>query len=522
MDRKKWMYEAREKGRLSEYIEGVSGFMEVAIEDMRNKGDEQLTCTCVDCRNNKRQPIDEVRSHLIRRGFKRKYTNWYCHGENVLDNINDEVSSVPVSGRNVTNVESFNENENFETFVQNNENEINFDDVSCDMENNENENFDMENNELDELMHDVEAEIVDYPNIFENMSADCKKPLFPNCSKYTKLSAVFKLFNLKAKNGWSDKSFTSLLELLGDMLPENNELPVSTYVARKMLCPLRMEVTRIHACPKDCILYRGDYEKLDSCPTCGTSRFKPNHEHTSKKKRPAAKTVFYLPIEPRIRRLFVNPGDAKLLRWHHDERNRDGMLRHPADCPQWINLDAASPEFESEPRNLRLGLCTDGMNPYGMFSSQKTTWPVMLCVYNLPPWLCMKRKYLMMTLLISGPKQPGNDICVYLAPLIDDLKVLWDKGIEVFDAYAQERFTLRAAVLWTVNDFPAYGNLSGHKVKGKKACPICGSNTCSIRLSDSYKDVYMDHRRFLPRGHRLRQKKRLLTVRRKKGLHQGH
>ena len=104
-------------------------------------------------------------------------------------------------------------------------------------------------------MHDVEGEFVDYPNIFENMSADSKKPLFPNCTKYTKLSAIFKLFNLKAKNGWSDKSFTSLLELLGDMLPENNELPLSTYRARKMLCPLIMEVRRIHACPNDCILY---------------------------------------------------------------------------------------------------------------------------------------------------------------------------------------------------------------------------------------------------------------------------
>ena len=90
----------------------------------------------------------------------------------------------------------------------------------------------MENNELDELMHDVEGEFVDYPNIFENMSAESWKPLFPNCTKYNKLSAVFKLFNLKAKNGWSDNSFTSLLELLKDMLPGNNELPVSTYQAR--------------------------------------------------------------------------------------------------------------------------------------------------------------------------------------------------------------------------------------------------------------------------------------------------
>ena len=86
----------------------------------------------------------------------------------------------------------------------------------------------MENNELDELMHDVETEFVDIPDIFQNMSVDSKKPLFPNCTKYTKLSAIFKLFNLKTKNGWSDKSFTLLLELLGDMLPENNELLVST------------------------------------------------------------------------------------------------------------------------------------------------------------------------------------------------------------------------------------------------------------------------------------------------------
>ena len=100
----------------------------------------------------------------------------------------------------------------------------------------------MEDNELDELMHDVQAEFVDIPGFFYSMSADSKLSLFPNCTKYNKLSATFKMFNLKAKNGWSDASFTSLLNLLGDMLPEKNELPVTTYRARKVLCPLRMAV----------------------------------------------------------------------------------------------------------------------------------------------------------------------------------------------------------------------------------------------------------------------------------------
>ena len=109
----------------------------------------------------------------------------------------------------------------------------------------------------------------------------------------------------------------------------------------------------------------------------------------------------------------------------------------------------------------------DGINPYGALSSQKTTWPVILCVYNFSPWLYMKRKYLMMPLVISGPKQPGNDIDVYLAPLIEHLSTLWKDGIEVFDASKQERFTVRAMIFCTINDFPAYRNLSGHKVKGE-------------------------------------------------------
>ena len=85
----------------------------------------------------------------------------------------------------------------------------------------------------------------------------------------------------------------------------------------------------------------------------------------------------------------------------------------------------------------------------------------------------MKRKYIMLSLLILGPKQPDNDIYVYLAPLIEDLRNMWNEGVFVFDTHANEEFTLRAMLLFTINDFPAYGNLSGYQNKGKKACPIC-------------------------------------------------
>ncbi|GKB81172.1 leucine-rich repeat protein [Tanacetum coccineum] len=76
-------------------------------------------------------------------------------------------------------------------------------------------------------------------------------------------------------------------------------------------------------------------------------------------------------------------------------------------------------------------------------------------------------------------------------PLIDELKDLW-AGVNAYDALRKEDFTLRAALLWTINDFPAYGMLSGWSVKGYNACPTCMDETSSHylkwgRSSDSTK-----------------------------------
>ena len=93
----------------------------------------------------------------------------------------------------------------------------------------------------------------------------------------------------------------------------------------------------------------------------------------------------------------------------------------------------------------------------------------------------MKRKFVMLTILISSPKQPGNNIDVYLALIIEDLKILWEEGVECFDGYREETFTLRALLLWTINDFLAYGNLLGYSFKGYHACSICGEKKVGAR-----------------------------------------
>lgn len=94
--------------------------------------------------------------------------------------------------------------------------------------------------------------------------------------------------------------------------------------------------------------------------------------------------------------------------------------------------------------------------------------------------MCKKRKFMILSLLISSLKQPRNDIDVYLALLIEDLKTLWKVGVDVFDAYKKETFNLQVMLMWTISDFLAYGNLSGCTVKGYYACLVCGIHTCML------------------------------------------
>ncbi|XP_019182646.1 PREDICTED: uncharacterized protein LOC109177671 [Ipomoea nil] len=392
--------------------------------------------------------------------------------------------------------------------------------VEKDQSNEDNVGNDGDNDRLDELMRDMQGDLNEMPQEFESFFESSGKPLFSGCSKFTKLLAVLKLYTVKAKHRWSDKSFTELLELLKGMLPNENELPCSTYEAKKMLCPLSMEIERIHACPNDCILYWNQNKDLHVCPKCGASRYKRKglDDACEQKKGPPAKLLWYLPVIPRFKRLFANAKDAKNLQWHASGRKEDGKLRHPADSPQWKNINKKFSDFGAENRNLRLGLCTDGMNPHGNMSSRHSTWPVLLTVYNLPPWLCMKRKYIMLSLLISGPKQPGNDIDVYLAPLIEDLKMLWNEGVTVFDAHSQTNFTLRAMLFCTINDFPAYGNLSGYTTKGAKACPVCEDETVDLWLNNSRKNVFMSHRTFLPIDHPYRKRKKAFNGKSETGV----
>ena len=294
MDRYTWMYNI--KRATPEYMEKLSEFMKAAEDDRVMSGKDEIFCPCKKCRNGVLYVrAKDVRNHLIRDGFTRGYTVWDFHGEERVAN-NTSVSE-----------------------CNNNDLPINND-----------------RHNLTDMLHDLDGNVAQKEHAkFEKLFVAAEKALFSGCTKLTVLSAVIKLYKLKASSGWSDISFTNLLEFLHqEMLPEDNELPISTYQAKKLMCPMDLEIERIDACPNDCMLYRGDDNDLQVCKVCKTSRYVqikqkgPNGDVT--KNGPPAKLLWYFPIIPRLERLYADAKEAKLLHWHAEERKKDGKIRHVA------------------------------------------------------------------------------------------------------------------------------------------------------------------------------------------------
>ncbi|CAH1440680.1 unnamed protein product [Lactuca virosa] len=241
MSRDYWMYKA---SRFSElYIEGVRTFIRVAEANRVNKGNESISCPCKLCKNIKTfNCTGEIEYHLLQNGFVPNYTCLSRHGETLLDR---GTSSSNLDINNST----YNNDSYFDDEHHSNDSNDNFNEMFDDMETNMG---DAEQEKLQRLFEEVET------------------PLYSG-SKFMKLDVVLRLINLKSTNGWSDKSFTSLLEVLHDILPEDNELPISTYQAKKLMCPMGLKVERIHACPNNCMLYRKEFENKHNCVFCGAS-----------------------------------------------------------------------------------------------------------------------------------------------------------------------------------------------------------------------------------------------------------
>ncbi|KAL5832876.1 hypothetical protein ACOSQ3_016550 [Xanthoceras sorbifolium] len=169
-----------------------------------------IPCPCIKCINHRWHPTKIVYEHLVIYGMDPTYTNWVFHGEN-------PISSTPIENRSTV-------------FTMYKDADIGY---------------------HDNIEPDVEIRDKDFTHIVEDVDI----PLYDDCLKYTKLSAIVVLYKHKATHGLSDKGFDELLGILRDMLPQDNLLKV-----------FDLGYEKIHACINDCCLFRKE-EEMDEPPT---------------------------------------------------------------------------------------------------------------------------------------------------------------------------------------------------------------------------------------------------------------
>jgi hypothetical protein len=217
-----------------------------------------------------------VKSHLIKRGFKKTYTIWTTHGE-----IDDALLEVDIGG--VGDDRSHDQEDGV----------FDGDDHGIDDDDDDDDDF-----HYQELLCHVEPHVLNSMGIDigldnkEILEKSSREPLYDesnSCGKeFTQLCVVLELLKLKASHGWFDNSFLELLSLLAKLLPKLNTLPISTYRVKKLICPLSLGVDKIHTCPNHCILYRKEHEFKMKYLICGVIQYKRSYDHlyvdTMKKK----------------------------------------------------------------------------------------------------------------------------------------------------------------------------------------------------------------------------------------------
>ena len=64
---------------------------------------------------------------------------------------------------------------------------------------------------LEYMIHDIGVDAFKNSNVVDTLQKDMEDSLYPGCKFFIIFSVVLRLFNLKERGGWTDKTFTELL-----------------------------------------------------------------------------------------------------------------------------------------------------------------------------------------------------------------------------------------------------------------------------------------------------------------------
>jgi hypothetical protein len=320
----------------------------------------------------------------------------------------------------------------------------------------------------DELGEDFEREAVENGESFSgSLCVDANRSIGQKISASD--MATLRAFALKVEAHMTNKTFAKLPYAF-----PNESLP-SIDVARSRVQFLSgVKPVRYHCCINSCCCFVGPHEEQDHCPYCDEPRYLPGPGEQPRK------TFAYLPVIPRLIGMCANAKKMKEMSYRANEHVHvpgrttdvfDGShYRKLLRKPVIVDGQAMSRTYFSDPRDIALGLATDGFGPFKHRKS--TAWPIILFNYNIGPELRFLIGEYIPVGVVPGPKKP-IDMDSFLWPLVLELNQL-QLGVRAYDGLLQELFMLCAFLILVFGDIPAVAMLmcmKGHN--GFSPCRMC-------------------------------------------------
>lgn len=150
-------------------------------------------------------------------------------------------------------------------------------------------------------------------------------------------------------------------------------------------------------------------------------------------------------------------------------------------------------EFERRVTDIVIG-AMDGFNPLPTKLCKWSTWPAFAFGYNLLSWMIIKQFFVLSLVLMHGPRLvKGKKIDVYMQPLLEELKEVWEPCTIAYDHcmhVGEGHFTLRVGVMTTIGDYLGLGMISRCAHHGGIGCILCGRNVTSKQWNELGKTAY--------------------------------
>ena len=267
--------------------------------------------------------------------------------------------------------------------------------------------------------------------------------------------------------GTSKDALSSMLSMQHhNILPKPNHLPDSYSAAMKVIEPFLIKPLEFDVCPNDCVIFCGAHATLTECPICNSNRYK--------KKNSPYRRFQYLPLGPRLERIFGTANLAQLVQAHgHSSGTSEQVLSDIHSSLAWKAAYSDEGVFRGDSRGIAFGICADGVNPFSHLRTTYSMCPIVLSLLNLPRNIRYNFGNLFLVGIIPGNgRKEAKTIQPYLEVLVDELISL--SNAKLYDAYQQSTFQLKVEILIHILDYPGIAKMFNINGAGAyKGCAWC-------------------------------------------------